>query len=283
LLHGVAQHNIYHAGQIALLKKAGRLRFPVALLLCAAMWGTERKVAITIDDLPRGGDGGGISLPAVREMTARLLQPFRDRRIPVIGFVNDGRAPDIARAIYEMWLDAGAELGNHTFSHPDFNTTPLARFEADIVKGEGLLRPLLEARGKRIEFFRHPFLHAGKTLEDKRELEEFLKSARVSCGACDIRQFRLHVRGAVHQAGVEGSASTRVSCRISNRLWTWFEKRSVEVVGREFPQIMLLHASELNSRRMPDILAMFERRGYAFVSLKEALARRSVFASRKLR
>jgi hypothetical protein len=34
---------------------------------------------------------------------------------------------------------------------------------------------------------------------------------------------------------------------------------------------MLLHASELNSRKMPEILAMFERRGYAFVSLKEAL------------
>jgi len=51
----------------------------------------------------------------------------------------------------------------------------------------------------------------------------------------------------------------------------FFERRSVEVVGREFPQIMLLHANELNSRKMPDILAMFRRRGYRFVSLDEAL------------
>ncbi|HEV8144819.1 MAG TPA: polysaccharide deacetylase family protein [Bryobacteraceae bacterium] len=246
------------------------MRFPVALLLCAAMWGTERKVAITIDDLPRGGDGGGISLPAVREMTARLLQPFRDRRIPVIGFVNDGRAPDIARAIYEMWLDAGAELGNHTFSHPDFNTTPLARFEADIVKGEGVLRPLLEARGKRIEFFRHPFLHAGKTLEDKRELEEFLKSGgyRVAPVTFDNSDYMF---AALYTKREFKERVDREYVPYLESVIEWFEKRSVEVVGREFPQIMLLHASELNSRKMPEILAMFERRGYAFVSLKEAL------------
>ena len=45
----------------------------------------------------------------------------------------------------------------------------------------------------------------------------------------------------------------------------------MEVVGREFPQIMLLHASEMNSRTMPAILEMFHRRGYGFVSLAEAL------------
>ncbi len=51
----------------------------------------------------------------------------------------------------------------------------------------------------------------------------------------------------------------------------FFETRSVEVVGREFPQIMLLHASELNARTMPEILAMFRRRGYRFISLNDAL------------
>jgi hypothetical protein len=51
----------------------------------------------------------------------------------------------------------------------------------------------------------------------------------------------------------------------------FFERRSVEVLGREFPQIMLLHASELNSRMMPEILGMFRRRGYRFIALDEAL------------
>ena len=52
----------------------------------------------------------------------------------------------------------------------------------------------------------------------------------------------------------------------------FFEARSVEVVGREFPQILLLHANQLNADLMPDLLAMFRRRGYTFVSLDRALA-----------
>ena len=44
------------------------------------------------------------------------------------------------------------------------------------------------------------------------------------------------------------------------------------VAGREFPQILLLHANQLNADLMPELLAMFRRRGYDFVSLEDALA-----------
>ena len=55
-------------------------------------------------------------------MTERLLAPFRERKIPVIGFVNEGRqvqfGPAGLRQILDLWLDSGADLGNHTYSHP---------------------------------------------------------------------------------------------------------------------------------------------------------------------
>lgn len=51
----------------------------------------------------------------------------------------------------------------------------------------------------------------------------------------------------------------------------FFEQRSVEVVGREVPQILLIHASQLNADLMTSLLAMFRSRGYTFVSLDEAL------------
>ncbi len=35
----------------------------------------------------------------------------------------------------------------------------------------------------------------------------------------------------------------------------FFEKRSVEVVGREFPQVLLIHANQLNADVMPELLA----------------------------
>jgi len=54
-------------------------------------------------------------------------------------------------------------------------------------------------------------------------------------------------------------------------LVSFFEKRSVEVVGREFPQVLLIHANHLNAELLPALLDMFEKRGYRFISLEHAL------------
>ena len=43
----------------------------------------------------------------------------------------------------------------------------------------------------------------------------------------------------------------------------FFEKRAVEVVGREIPQTLLIHANRLNAEMAPRLLAMLKRRGGA--------------------
>ena len=69
----------------------------LALLLAPTLsaWSAEplpsRAVAITIDDLPRGGDKGPRDLASIQAMTAKLLAPFAQQKIPVTGFVNAGR------------------------------------------------------------------------------------------------------------------------------------------------------------------------------------------------
>src|SRR5215831_17558568 len=116
------------------------MRLIHTLLLCAVtLSAADRQVAITIDDLPRGGDLGPTNLAALRAMTEQLLRPFREQKIPVIGFVNEGRgglaAADL-RQILDLWLDAGADLGNHSYSHLDLNNHPLEQYTGDILKGE---------------------------------------------------------------------------------------------------------------------------------------------------
>jgi len=253
------------------------MRASVVFLLAAAIGmaadGGGREVAITIDDLPRGGDGGGRSFSDVRDMTERLLAPLHERKIPVTGFVHPGRTelatPDLRR-ILDLWLDAGADLGNHTWSHADLNRVPVAEYEQDILKADALLRPVVEARGKTLEFFRYPMLHAGTSAETKRAIAEFLaahgyRNAPVTFDNSDYMFAALYTRPKFR------ARVLREYVPYLESVVAFFERRSVEVVGREFPQIMLMHASDLNSRKMPDILEMFRRRGYRFVSLGEAL------------
>src|SRR5688500_12280125 len=148
------------------------MKLRLALLACAALHSaaSAREVAITIDDLPRGGDSQTErSLDTVKAMTAKLMAPFREQRIPVVGFVNEGRrvelGPEGLREVLELWLDAGADLGNHSYSHLNINTVPLADYTADITRGEPLVRAALAARGRTLRYFRHPFLFTGPTPE----------------------------------------------------------------------------------------------------------------------
>jgi peptidoglycan/xylan/chitin deacetylase (PgdA/CDA1 family) len=250
------------------------MRAIVALLvLSVGAAGASREVALTIDDLPRGGDGGGRDYAEIRAMTERLLAPLRAQRIPVTGFVIPGRtelsASDLRR-ILDLWLDAGADLGNHTWLHDDLNRAPVAEYEEAILKADAALRPIVEARGKKLEFFRYPMLHAGPTAETKRAIAEFLaahhyRNAPVTFDDSDYMFAAAYVRPELR------ARVAREYIPYLESVVAFFERRSVEVVGGEFPQILLLHANELNSRAMPDILAMFRRRGYRFVALGEAL------------
>ena len=235
----------------------------------------QRAVAITIDDLPKAGDGSSPSFDAVYAINERLLRPFRDQRIPVTGFVNAHHeltlGADKLRRLLDLWLDAGAELGNHTYSHPDVNQVALADYTANIVKGEPLVRAALAARGRTLRYFRHPYLHAGPTPETKAGLQRFLDDAgyRVAPVTLDNSDY---MYAALYTRPEQRERVRREYLPYMESVVEFFEKRSVELAGREFPQILLIHDNQLNADLMPDLLDMFRRRGYRFVSLDEALA-----------
>jgi peptidoglycan/xylan/chitin deacetylase (PgdA/CDA1 family) len=250
------------------------LLFLLTLLISAgSAVGQARHVAITIDDLPRGGDGGPYDLADTRAMTEKLLRPFRQQQIPVIGFVNAGRHsgnPGELREILDLWLNAGAELGNHSYSHPDINDVSLDAYTADIVRGEPAIRAALEARGKKLEFYRHPYLHTGPTAEIKKRMQEFLDQHgyRVAPVTLDDADYEF----AVLYPKVEFRERVRREyVPYLESVVDFFERRSVQVTGHEISQILLIHASQLNADLMPELLDMFRRRGYTFVTLTQAL------------
>ena len=247
-----------------------------ALLLSAvALSVTGREVAITVDDLPRGGDGGPVQVADLRVMTAKLLRPFREQNIPVTGFVNEGRVPGLGsaglRQLLDLWLDSGADLGNHSYSHLDINDEPLQRCTADIIRGEPVLLAALLAHGKPLRYYRHPYLHTGPTQQIKTELQQFLDEHgyRVAPVTIDNADYEF---AALYTRRESAARAQRDYVPYMESVVAFFEQRSREVVGREIPQILLIHASQLNADSMPELLAMFRRRGYAFISLDQALA-----------
>src|SRR5687767_3056504 len=124
-----------------------------------------RRIAVTIDDGPATGVAN--DLEAFVRIGDALRESFVAEEVPAIMFVNerqlhvDGQR-DARVAVLNRWLDAGLDLGNHTYSHPNLNDVTLARYLDDIIKGEVISRSLLEARKRRLVWFRYPFLATGK-------------------------------------------------------------------------------------------------------------------------
>lgn len=237
----------------------------------------NRSVAITIDDLPRGGDmarGQPGAFPALLDLTRRLTGHFRRGRIPFTGFVNSGNWPELAPEqldrLLRIWLEAGAELGNHTHTHPDFNTVELEAYLDNVKACDVALRRVV----KQPRFFRHPFLHAGPTEAKRRGLENYLAASgyRIAPVTFDNSDYMF----AALYTGA-GTAEQRQRVRDAylpymEAVIAFFEERSREVFGREFPQVLLIHSNRLNADAMPELLAMLRRRGYGLVPLETALA-----------
>jgi len=134
----------------------------------------QREVAVTFDDLPALGP-----LVQMRSITERLLKTITDNQIPAIGFVNERKLHfpeelEERTALLKMWLDAGLELGNHTYSHINMDQVSLAAYEEDVIRGEPITRELMSQKGMKLKYFRHPMLHTGPSLEYKKALDTFL-------------------------------------------------------------------------------------------------------------
>lgn len=247
---------------------------------------TDRRVAVTVDDLPANPAGSLATDPATQAaMTRKLLAALSAHRIPAVGFVNEGKldvegesaAEREARiAVLRQWTEAGFELGNHTYSHRSLNREPLEWFEADVVRGEPVTRALLAEQGLELRWFRHPFLQVGLELEKRRAFERFLEERgyRIAPVTLDNDEwiFAALYADAV-RAGDTDSANEIANAYLDYmvRVFESYEAISRRLLDREPAQVLLLHANQLNADRFGELADRIAARGYRFVTLEEAL------------
>ncbi len=242
--------------------------------------GGRRTVSVTIDDLPVNSLRNDVTTQTT--ITRKLLKAIKSHHVPAIGFVNEiklltnGQRDERRVALLRMWLDAGLELGNHTFSHPDLNRTPLDTFKQDVIRGEEVTSQLLKAKGGVLRYFRHPFLHAGNHIESKREFEQFLAERGYRIAPVTIDNSEWIFASAYEKALVRGDK--QMARRVAEayvpymeKKFAYFEQQSLALFGYEMKQVLLLHANALNADYFDKLARMIKKRGYEFISLDEAL------------
>jgi peptidoglycan/xylan/chitin deacetylase (PgdA/CDA1 family) len=246
----------------------------------------DRRITVTIDDLPwqRMAETAPDDL---RARHAALLDQLHQGDVPVVGFVNedklevDGVVQPERSALLEAWLDAGYDLGNHTYGHVDLHEVGIPAYQSAILRGERALRPMMAKRRQTPRWFRHPYLRAGRTPEDKAAVADFLNEHgyRIAPVTVDNGEW---VWAFAYERVLDGQPDTPERMALLQRLrlgyvpymlnkLDYYEQQSQALLGYNLPHILLLHANALNADAYAALIRGIERRGYRFITLDEAM------------
>ena len=253
----------------------------IALLIVsqpAAARAREGKIALTFDDLP--------ALTILNDqayvdyLNVMILRGLKRHHFPATGFVNGGKLDELNRdrqiANLKRWLDAGMDLGNHTFSHESPNTLGAKAYIADIIRGEPATADLLRSHGQRLRWFRHPYLETGFPMSVKRTIDGWLSGhgyriAPVTVDADDW-EFAEPYDDAIARKDVARQRRIKAEyLAYTARRIEWSIRSGRVLFGRDIAQVMLLHCTRLNADSIDDLASLFRRFRLRPVTLDRAM------------
>lgn len=240
------------------------------------------KIALTFDDLP------ALSIipnqAYVDYLNVTILRGLKRHHFPATGFVNEGKLDELQRdhqiANLRRWLDAGMDLGNHTFSHESPNDLGAEKYIADIERGEPVTKGLMLDYHRHFRWFRHPYLETGFPAAVKDMIDDWLadhgyRIAPVTVDADDW-EFAEPYDAAIAQHDVkqQQEIKSQYLAYTAKRI-EWSLKSGRILFGRDIAQVMLLHCTRLNADTLDNLASIFRRLHLKPVSLDEAMRDRA--------
>jgi peptidoglycan/xylan/chitin deacetylase (PgdA/CDA1 family) len=236
------------------------------------------RLAVTVDDLPGAGpETGPFTYPS---NVAGIIAALRAHGIQhatgfVIGSLLEGH-PERQAAI-DAWIEAGFEVGDHTYTHPSLATTDIATYLANIEANRPLIESLEKRTGQRSHYFRPPYLEEGATAGDRRALTEYLAARRYTMARASVDfgdwlytdpYLRCFTQGNHHGLDL---LRHRYAEDASATL-AWAAVAAQQVAGRAITQVLLVHATIATSQMLDATLTAFDRAGAHYAPLTEALS-----------
>lgn len=232
---------------------------------------TDPEIAFTFDD-PTTDGGATLTW---HEVNDRILAALGSNKIKSILFVCGKRVDSKpGRQLVAAWDRAGHLIGNHSYSHLNFNMSPnsdsdgfkkvtLAEFEADALKNE----PLIHGYVHFVPLFRYPFFKEGDTAEKRDRMRAFLQERGYSVGRAtiDASDWAIDARLEKRTEEQPHADLTGYGDFFLQHIWEraqFYESLSQRVLGRPLRHTLLLHHSGLNALFLGDLIAMFRRNGW---------------------
>jgi peptidoglycan/xylan/chitin deacetylase (PgdA/CDA1 family) len=234
------------------------------------------QVAFTFDDLPAHGPlPPGEFRPEPMRTIIKMLK--QEHMPPVYGFVNGFRTAQYPyqTGLLREWIASGNPLGNHTWSHPALDTSSAKQYIHNIAENEPLLEKV-DPEGD-WHWFRFPYLEEGNTLAKRDAVRSYLldhhyKIAEVNLDFEDYMWNDAYARCAAKRD--EGAVASLHDSYLAtaDKYITYSRTLSQRLYGHDIPYVLLLHVGAFDAKMLPELIGLFRKRGFEFVSLPQAQA-----------
>lgn len=213
-------------------------------------------------------------LLSAKERNERILKAFEDHKIKGALFVCGMRIDNKeGENVLKAWDNEGHMIGNHTYSHKNFNKEEISfkEYSEDFLKVE----PLIKKYKNFSAIYRFPFLKEGNTKEKRDEMRAFLQKNNYRHGHVTIDASDWYVDMKLREKLSKDPKSDVSAYRdfYLSHIWEraqFYNDLSKKVYGREIKHTLLIHHSLLNALFLGDVMKMFEEKGWKLISANEA-------------
>lgn len=225
------------------------------------------KVALTFDDLPSHSE---IPKSSSRiEVANKIIDTLKNENIwQTYGFVNAKileTKPQL-KEVLQLWIAGGQNLGNHTYSHMNYNLNSIAAFLQDIHDNEAILSEV--SLGTNWHYFRYPFLKEGNTVEKREAARNYL----------NYNGYRVATVSMNFDDWAWNNTYARCKDRNNQEALEWLRKSYqtnalktlLQVSRPDLPQVLILHFGAFDAEMLSELIKTYKANGVQFIKLDEA-------------
>lgn len=228
-----------------------------------------REIAITIDDLPFVGSGTSTpaNLKRTQDRFMAIVKALVDNQVPATGFAIGGAVAKNEWDLLELFRNQGFALGNHTYTHQSLNNMSASKYIADIERADTKLASVMTEP----KYFRYPYLAEG-TGEKKQKVLDYLAAHQYTIAPVTIDSKDYEFNAQFYKIPYSKRAQNLNQFKKRYLAYIWKQTLAAERRdGQPRKQILLIHANLLNSLCLEDIIELYRKNGYKFISLADAL------------
>jgi peptidoglycan/xylan/chitin deacetylase (PgdA/CDA1 family) len=228
------------------------------------------KISFTFDD----GSTRDYVNYKLKDWNQLILDNIQKHNIKAVFFATGSRLTDEkGKEILASWDRAGHKIGNHTYSHPNFNNGDVTAqmFEREIIINDSIIKNYINY----FPYFRFPYLKEGNTVAKRDSIRKYLTETGYKNGYVTI-----------------DASDWCINSRLSKKLYNdsslnlkpykdfyiqhlferacFYESLAYKLTNRHIHHTLLLHHNLTSALFLDDLIQHFEDKGWEIVDADKA-------------